>query len=141
METVDYPTRAGMIEALMHARSQGIKVDVVGNGRTLRFPAGYGASDAPESPVEPAAVPVAAPTAAEPVESHTAPAEDEEDLIGVVPPTVDPEVAKFVNEGTVEAVLEAVESGLFTAEQAVLAEQVGKQRKGILALAEKEEES
>lgn len=140
METVDYPTRAGLIEALMDARRQGIHVEVVGNGRTLRFPAGYGATDAPESPAGPSEVPQAPPAPSEPVESHTAPSDNEdEDLIGVVAPVVDPEVARFVNEGTVEIVLEAVESGLFTAEQAVLAEQAGKQRKGILSLADKED--
>lgn len=186
METIDYPTRKELVAALLAARERGVEVDVVGNGRTLRFPQGIGATPEDEDDTllgvvgpgdadtvipEPTEQHIAEepdlstftvegkcsacgePAIAEPEGSwvHAGPAshgdaegefvpnepavEDDEDLIGVV---LDPEVVKFVAENGVEAVREAVEAGLFTAEQAVQAEKEGKKRKGILALAEEE---
>lgn len=41
METIDYPTRKDLVEALVDARSRGVHVEVVGNGRTLKFPNGF----------------------------------------------------------------------------------------------------
>lgn len=38
METIDYTTRTEMVAALMDARKNGVTVEVVGNGRTLKFP-------------------------------------------------------------------------------------------------------
>lgn len=131
METVDYATREDLVAAVVDAQKRGLEVEVVGNGLTLQFPSGIGATPEDETTAEEdeSLLGVVEPTL-DPVEID----DEEEDLIGDVEPTADPEVVKFVNEKNVDEVLEAVEVGLFTAEQAVLAEQVGKKRKGILSL-------
>jgi hypothetical protein len=42
MDTIEYSNRKDMIAAILDARSKGVEVDIVGNGRTLRFPEGMG---------------------------------------------------------------------------------------------------
>lgn len=49
MDTIDYPTRKDLVASLLDARGRGVLVEVVGNGRTLKFPDGIGA--APEDEV------------------------------------------------------------------------------------------
>lgn len=153
METIDYPKRSDMVAALLDARARGVVAEVVGNGRTLKFPEGIGATDeevedAEQQEYEDALLGVVddpgdgiekteveGDTLAG-VEEPEGRAVEVEDIIGTVPSEEEDDVSDFVNENTVDAVLEAVESGLFTAEQAVAAEQAGKQRKGILALSD-----
>lgn len=98
METINYEKRSDMVAALMAARERGVAVDVVGNGRTLKFPNGIG--ETPEEYAEAAAeedalLGVVQPTEAEadgvektPVEGDTLEEEptEDDDLIGDTAP-------------------------------------------------------
>lgn len=50
METIDYSTRGDLVAALLEFRKQGVKVDVIGNGKTLRFPEGINSTPEDEEP-------------------------------------------------------------------------------------------
>lgn len=50
METIDYSTRGDLVAALLEFRKQGVKVDVIGDGKTLRFPEGINSTPEDEEP-------------------------------------------------------------------------------------------
>lgn len=96
METIDYPKRSDMVAALVEARKKGVAVEVVGNGRTLKFPEGIDGltiegDDAPE-------------------EVEETPATEEESLVGVVQPEEEEEVEAATEEETAEALAEAAQA-------------------------------
>lgn len=79
-EFIEYPDRAGLVAAVVRFRGMGVRVDVVGNGLTLRLPTGVLA------PVEVAPV-EAAPVEPEPLEVAPEPEPSEDDPIEVEPVT------------------------------------------------------
>lgn len=76
MDTIDYPTRPDLVKAVVDFRKRGIAVEVVGNGKTLKFPDGIGSTAEDETPLK-----------EEEQEAVVPPAPDEEEsLLGVVTP-------------------------------------------------------
>lgn len=92
VSTIEFPTRAALVAALMELRKtpEVESVSVIDLGRTLRVvttDAPSEASEAPQTPVEPPVAAPVAPAASEPVETPSdTPEADEDDLIGAATP-------------------------------------------------------
>lgn len=86
METIDYSTRADLVAAVLDFRKRGVQVEVVNNGKTLKFPDGIGALPEDEMPTpddDTLLVP---------------PANPDESLLGVVQPEVEQPPAETTSE-------------------------------------------
>lgn len=80
MDTIEYQTRSDMEAALREAHKQGIQVDVIENGRTLRYPNGIGEiSEEDRAALEQEEADTAA-------EITAAQSTEDESLVGVVQP-------------------------------------------------------